>query len=176
MADASKFRTIRQQVVLPGTPEQVYSALMTTKGHRAFTGTDARISPKVGGRFMAWGGFIHGTNLELVPGKLILQSWVPSVKPWPPGHASIVRYELAKCPRGTRVTFTHSKVPEDHAGHLADGWKKSYWVPLRTYLPRAPPDGDRRSPRAGPASPGGRRSGPTGRGPRTRLASSPPAR
>ena len=127
-------RTIRQSLVLPGTPMEVYTALMTTKGHEGFTGARARVSPKVGGSFMAWGGYIHGKNLRLVPGKVIVQSWVPTDPTWPKGHASKVRFDLARSPRGTRLTFTHSDVPAEHAGHLAAGWKKSYWTPLRKYL------------------------------------------
>ena len=129
-----KFGTIRQTVVLPGSPNEVYDLLMTTKGHVAFTGASARISPKVGGKFMAWGGYIHGRNLKLVRGKLIYQTWTPSDPSWPEGHESRVRYSLAVAPRGTRVTFTHSRVPTEHVGHLSSGWKKSYWAPLRTYL------------------------------------------
>jgi uncharacterized protein YndB with AHSA1/START domain len=131
---AMKTGTIRQTVVLPGTPQQVYEALMTTEGHVSFTGAEARISSKVGGRFMAWGGYIHGKNLKLVPGKSIYQEWVPAASGWPKGHVSKVRFTLAKSPRGTRLTFTHSGVPVDHVGHLSSGWKESYWDPLRKYL------------------------------------------
>lgn len=131
-----KVGTIRQTVVLPGTPREVYAALMTSKGHMDFSGAAARISPRVGGKFMAWGGYIHGTNLKLVPGRTIVQSWVPSDKTWPQGHLSKVRYDLASSPRGTRVKFTHSGVPVEHLGHLSSGWKESYWDPLRKYLSR----------------------------------------
>lgn len=131
-----RLRTIRQTVVLPGSPMDVYRALMTTRGHAGFSGAAARISPKVGGTFMAWGGYIHGKNLKLVPGKTIVQSWVPSEVSWPEGHESKVSFRLAPSPRGTRVTFTHSGVPSEHASHLASGWKESYWIPLRRYLSR----------------------------------------
>jgi uncharacterized protein YndB with AHSA1/START domain len=129
-----KVGSIRQTVSLPGTPREVYDALMTTKGHMAFTGADARISPNVGGKFVAWGGYIHGRNLSLVPGRTIYQAWVPSDPTWPKGHESRVRFSLAASPRGTRVTFTQSRVPVEHIGHLSSGWKKSYWDPLRAYL------------------------------------------
>ncbi len=129
-----KLGTIRQTIVLPGSPNEVYDLLMTTKGHVAFTGAPARISGKVGGRFMAWGGYIHGRNLKLVRGKMIYQTWIPSDPKWPKGHESRVRYSLVVAPRGTRVTFTHSRVPREHVGHLSAGWKESYWAPLRTYL------------------------------------------
>lgn len=129
-------RTIRQTVVLPGSPAEVYAALMTTRGHVGFTGAEAKISPRVGGSFMAWGGYIHGKNLKLVRGKLIVQSWVPSDESWPEGHKSRVRFELTRTPRGTRLKFTHSGVPSEHAGHLSQGWKESYWTPLKRYLSR----------------------------------------
>jgi uncharacterized protein YndB with AHSA1/START domain len=129
-----KLSTIRQTIQLPGPPENVYKALMTTRGHKGFTGADAKISSKVGGKFMAWGGYIHGTNLELKPGKLIVQSWVPSDKSWPVGHESKVRFRLVANAKGTRVVFTHSSVPTEHVGHLSPGWKKSYWDPLEKYL------------------------------------------
>jgi len=129
-----KTGTIRQTVKLPGTPEEVYQALMTTKGHAAFTGAPAKISPRVGGSIMAWGGYIHGKNLKLVPGKRIVQSWMPSEESWPEGHYSRVTFVLSKSGSRTTLRFTHSGVPTDHVGHLSSGWKESYWQPLAKYL------------------------------------------
>ena len=130
----ARSRTIRQTVLLPGPPEAVYAALMTTKGHRGFSGATARISPRVGGTFEAWDGYIHGINVELVPGRKIVQKWRPSEADWPQDYYSVVRYLLTKTPTGTRVAFTHSGVLPQHAGHLAEGWKDHYWARLRTYL------------------------------------------
>jgi uncharacterized protein YndB with AHSA1/START domain len=127
-------RTIRQRVWLPASPLDVYEALATSKGHAAFTGASARISPRVGGRFEAWGGYIHGTNLELVPGERIVQSWRPSEPTWPDGHDSKVTFRLRASRGGTRLDFTHEDVPADHIGHLSEGWKESYWGPLKVYF------------------------------------------
>ena len=129
-----KVKSIRQTVVLPGTPQQVYDALMTTGGHTGFTGARARISSKVRGAFMAWDGYIHGTNLQLIPGKKIVQTWRPTDRTWPKRYFSKVRFELKKVSRGTRLRFTHSGVPVEHVAHLTQGWKDSYWKPLRAYL------------------------------------------
>lgn len=129
-----KTRTIRQTVLLPGTPNEVYRALTTSKGHTGFSGARARIEPKVGTTFTVWGGYIHGKNLELVPGKKIVQTWRPSEETWPQDYYSTVSFTLAPSKDGTRLTFVHSGVLPDHAGHLSSGWKKSYWDPLRTYL------------------------------------------
>lgn len=112
----------------------VYTALMTTRGHSRFTGATARISPKVGGAFMAWDGYIHGSNVELVPGQRIVQTWRPSEDSWPDGHDSVVTFVLAPSRLGTRLTFTHALVPKDHVQHLSEGWHESYWEPLKAYL------------------------------------------
>lgn len=130
----ARTRTIRQTARLPGTPLEVYRALMTTKGHIGFSGASAKISPRVGGAFEAWDGYIHGVNLELVPGRKIVQRWRPTEADWPEDHYSIVRIALAPTPRGTRLTFTQTGVLAQHAGHLAEGWKDHYWSLLRTYL------------------------------------------
>jgi len=129
-----KTGAIRQTVQLPGTPEEVYAALMTTRGHQAFTGAAARISPRVGGAFMAWGGYIHGKNLRLGPGRLIVQAWRPSEDSWPERHCSTVTFVLTPNGKGTHLKFTHSNVPIDHVEHLSKGWKESYWDPLTRYL------------------------------------------
>jgi uncharacterized protein YndB with AHSA1/START domain len=131
--------TIRQTVLLPAPPKAVYDALMTAKGHAGFSGAPARISPKVGTAFTLWGGYIHGKNLELVPGKKIVQSWRPSEETWPQDYYSTVSYTLSPAKGGTRVTFVHSGVLPDHVGHLSSGWKKSYWDPLTTYLAKRYP-------------------------------------
>jgi uncharacterized protein YndB with AHSA1/START domain len=129
-----KTGTIRQTATFRASPYAVYDALMTGKEHAAFTGGAARISRRVGGRFSAYDGYIHGRNLELVRGRRIVQAWVPTEATWPKGHESIVRFELSRIPSGTRLKFTHERVPVEHMGHLSEGWKNHYWAPLKTYL------------------------------------------
>jgi len=154
-----KTGTIRQTVRLPGDPDEVYRALMTTKGHEGFTGAPAKISARVGGSFMAWGGYIHGENLKLVPGKRIVQSWRPSEETWPDDYYSKVTFALSKSGPGTILRFTHSGVPSDHVGHLTSGWKESYWQPLSKYLKKQVPgqgksSGQRRARRVQRRKPG----------------------
>jgi uncharacterized protein YndB with AHSA1/START domain len=131
-----KTRTIRQTVTIPAAPAEVYRLLMTSKGHEAFTGAPARISPRVGGTFTAWGGYIHGKNVALLPGKTIVQEWRPEEEGWPDDYYSKVTYRLIAVPGGTRISFTHSGVLAEHAGHLTSGWRESYWDPLKHYFAR----------------------------------------
>jgi len=129
-----KTRTIRQTVTVRAPPNDVYDALMTSRGHSAFTGAPAHIRPTVGSKFTAWDGYIEGRNLELVRGKKIVQAWKAREENWPPEYYSTVAYELTATPTGTRLRFRHSGVPVEHAGHLAQGWKDHYWAPLKSYL------------------------------------------
>jgi uncharacterized protein YndB with AHSA1/START domain len=125
--------TIHQEVTINAPPARVYRALMTSKQHEAFTANGkARISSKVGGSFSAHGGYVSGINIELIPGKRIVQAW--RVKGMPESIYSIVRFELKKMRGGTRLVFDQTGLPPEHVGHLASGWKARYWKPLKQYL------------------------------------------
>ncbi len=62
-------KTIQQAVILKVSPHEVYEALMDSRKHSKFTGEEASISREVGGKFSAYGDYITGVNLELVPDK-----------------------------------------------------------------------------------------------------------
>jgi hypothetical protein len=65
---------IRHNVLIPlATPEEIYRAFVSSKEHAEFTGSEAKCSARVGGRFTAWDKYISGKNVELVEGKKIVQ-------------------------------------------------------------------------------------------------------
>jgi uncharacterized protein YndB with AHSA1/START domain len=123
---------IRQSVTFKATPHKVYEALMDSRQHAKFTGDAASISRKVGGKFMAYGGYITGTNLELVPDKKIVQSW--HAADWLEGHESRVTFKLTSVKGGTRLSFTHSGVPTEHYESIKQGWIDNYWTPMKAIL------------------------------------------
>ena len=130
---ALKFSTITQSVVIGSTPDRVYDALMDSKSHAAFTGSPARMSSVVGGKFTAWEGYILGKNLQLVRGKKIVQEW--STTEWPKGYPpSRLEITLTKSKDGTILKMVHSKVPAEQRDDYAEGWRSYYWAPLKTYL------------------------------------------
>ena len=130
---ALKFSTITQSVVIGSTPDKVYDALMDSKSHAAFTGSPARMSSVVGGKFTAWEGYILGKNLQLVRGKKIVQEW--STTEWPKGYPpSRLEITLTKSKDGTILKMVHSKVPAEQRDDYAEGWRSYYWAPLKTYL------------------------------------------
>ena len=126
-------KIIRQSVTLKATPHAVYEALMDSRKHARFTGDAASISRKVGGRIMAYGGYITGTNLELAPDKKIVQTW--HAADWAEGHTSRVTFKLASAKGGgTRLAFTHSGVPDEHYESIKQGWIDNYWTPMKNML------------------------------------------
>ncbi len=126
-------RTIRQTVTIGAAPLEVYCALLDSKRHAAFTGSAARISAKVGGAFSCYGGYITGTNLELIPSRRIVQAW--RSRGWPLGTFSLVTFALARAAGGaTRLTFTQVGVPASDTKDKAGGWRTHYWRPLKAYL------------------------------------------
>ena len=125
-------KTIRQSVTIKASPRAVYDALMDSRRHAAFTGGQARIARRPGGAFTVYGGYICGFNLDLVPGKKIVQLW--RSKGWPEHHYSTVTYALARVKNGTRLRFTQEGVPDDDYEDKRQGWITHYWQPLKAML------------------------------------------
>ena len=125
-------KTIRQSVTFKATPHRVYEALMDSRQHARFTGEAARINRKVGGKIMAYGGYIIGKNVELAPDVKIVQTW--HAADWPEGHQSRVTFSLKPIAGGTRLTFTHSGVPDEHYESIKQGWIENYWTPMKVLL------------------------------------------
>jgi activator of HSP90 ATPase len=125
-------KPIRQSVTFKATPHQVYDVLMDSRKHAKFTGDVASISRKVGGKIMAYGGYITGVNLELVQDEKIVQTW--HAADWPEGHDSRVAFSLKPVQGGTRLSFTHTGVPDEHYESIKQGWIEHYWTPMRAML------------------------------------------
>lgn len=127
-----KPQTLRQVVTFAATPQRVYTALMDSKQHAAFTGAAAKISPKIGGKISAWDGYISGKNLELVENKKIVQAW--RTEDWPAGVISTVSFTLTKAGRGTKLTFVQTGLPENMFEDIKQGWIDYYWEPMKKHL------------------------------------------
>jgi len=127
-----KTKTVSQSVTFKTTPHEVYEAIMDSKKHSEFTGSQVSMSRKTGGKFSVYGGDIAGVNLELIPDQKIVQSWRYS--DWPEGHYSKVTFSLKAVKEGTRLTFTQTEVPDEHYEDIAQGWRDYYWAPMKEML------------------------------------------
>jgi|SRR6266851_2842393 len=125
-------KLLRQTVTFKASPHEVYEALMDSRKHARFSQGAAKISRKVGGAISAYDGYITGSNLELVSDQKIVQAWHGS--DWPDGHMSKVTFRLMPVPAGTRLSFTHSNVPDKEVENIRQGWIDNYWVPMKAML------------------------------------------
>lgn len=118
--------------IIPASPEAIYDAWLDSKAHGAMTGSKAKASAKVGAKFSAWDGYIEGTNLELVPGERIVQSWRASE--FSPSDAdSRIAISLNAVAGGTRLTLLHTRVPEG-LNDYPKGWREFYFEPMKRYF------------------------------------------
>jgi activator of HSP90 ATPase len=125
--------TIKQKVIIPATPEEIYEAYTNPKIHSEFTGSKATGKPKVGEKFTAWDGYISGTYLELEKGKKIVQEWVDT--DWPEGYPPS-KFELTfkATLDGTEISMVQSGIPAARDEELLEGWKEFYWDPLKKFF------------------------------------------
>jgi activator of HSP90 ATPase len=126
-------KLIQQTVTFKASPHEIYEMLMDSARHAAFTGDAADISRAVGGEFTAYGGYITGKNLELLPDQKIVQSW--RAADWTEGLFSTVTFALIPTAGGgTRLDFTQAGVPDGTEAEFAQGWNDNYWTPMRAML------------------------------------------
>jgi uncharacterized protein YndB with AHSA1/START domain len=113
-------------------PNDVYHAWLESEKHTGMTGGKAEVSDTVGAPFQAWDGYIEGINLELDPGKRILQHWRTSEFEESDEDSLL---EILFDPEGdkTRVTIKHSNLPA-HGMQYKQGWVDNYFDPMNTYF------------------------------------------
>ena len=118
--------------MLPATPEEVYDTWMSSEGHSVMTGSPALISAEVGGDFEAWDGYIHGKNVNLERGLLIVQYWRTSEFN-DSEDDSLIEINLKPIGDQTELTLRHSNLPP-HGMQYKDGWVESYFEPMKEYF------------------------------------------
>ncbi|MBI2983864.1 MAG: SRPBCC domain-containing protein [Chloroflexi bacterium] len=127
--------TIRQTATIQGvTPRELYDAFLDSRRHSAMTGAKAKISARVGASWSAWDDFLTGTNVELAPGKRIVQTWRGT--DFPDDHYSTATFTFARATSGTRISLVQTDVPDDLVSSYAEGWRDSYWIPMKRHFGR----------------------------------------
>lgn len=125
--------TIHHEVTIDASPAAVYGVLTTSEDFARMTGGRAAdISKEAGGAVSLFGGDIRARNVELVPGKRVVQAWRSQA--WPEGVYSIVKFELTPQGKGTKLVFDQAGYPDDGHQMLDGGWPKMYWEPMNAML------------------------------------------
>jgi uncharacterized protein YndB with AHSA1/START domain len=124
---------LKLSVTLKATPEKLYNAWLDSASHAAFTENPADVSATVGGTFTVWNGYISGTNLELEPGKRILQNWrTTEFDDNDPDSKLELRFNPA--PEGCELVMHHWDIPEGQGKMYEQGWEDFYFEPMRRWL------------------------------------------
>lgn len=129
-----KTGTIEQIIVFDAEPQAVYDMLMDAQKHAAFTGSEVEMSTEVGGKFVAFDGYVHGTNVELLPGKRIVQLWNFDEEGWPEDHFSTCVFEFERDGNKTTLHFRQTDIPAHKVEALTSGWFEYYWEPIKDEL------------------------------------------
>ena len=119
--------------IIPAPPAAVYDAWLDSRAHGAMTGAKASQSPRLGAKVTAWDGYISGRNLQLVPGRRIVQSW-RTTKFTDADPDSRIAVTLRAVPGGTRIILRHSRVPDGHTSYEDGGWQANYFTPMKAYF------------------------------------------
>lgn len=126
-------KTIKQKVKFKAPPEVIYDLLADEKKHSAFSGAKAVVSKKVGGPFFVYSGEIKGINVDLLPGKRLVQAW--RNKDFPDGIFSMAAFTLRPTgDGGTELTLVHRGVPKELIPKVEQKWRDSYWTKMKSYL------------------------------------------
>ena len=128
-------RVIRQSVLLGASSDALFDAYLDRRGHAAVTGGKVIVSSRLGSPFKAFDGVITGRTLEVLPKRLIVQSWRSAG--WhadDPDSILVLAFSPGRRAGTGRIDLTHIGVPRhDHDG-VVKGWRSYYWRPWRTLL------------------------------------------
>jgi activator of HSP90 ATPase len=128
-----KLVSIKQGGIFPGSSHDIYELWLDETKHAQLTGSQAKISRKVGGSFTTFDGWATGTNIELVRDKKIVQTW--RGEDWPDKHYSTLTIKLIPIKGGkTKLLFRQTAVPAEVAKDVSSGWREFYWEPMKRML------------------------------------------
>jgi uncharacterized protein YndB with AHSA1/START domain len=126
-------RTIQQAAILPAPPERLFDMYLDPNLHAAFTGAPVTIGAQPGSPFRAFHDMLSGTMRQVVPKRLIVQSW--RAAHWKPDEIdSTLILTFWPCDTGARIELVHVNVADDDFAGVSQGWEKYYWTPWRAYL------------------------------------------
>jgi activator of HSP90 ATPase len=121
--------------IFPVSPKRIYEAWLDSNEHTAFTNSEAKIDPVVGGDFSAWDGYITGKTILLEPYTRIVQSWRTTDFP-EDAPDSILEILIQPADVGCQVILNHTGLPDGRADEFEQGWEDYYFAPMQGYFQR----------------------------------------
>lgn len=124
---------IYKSTKLPASGEELFEMYIDSSTHAAFTGMPAQIGKENGSSFKAFDGMLNGTMLQIVPPKLVIQSW-RSVAFRDEDRDSTLVILFSSEDEAGRIDLIHLDVPDHDFDGVTKGWDQRYFEPWRTYL------------------------------------------
>jgi activator of HSP90 ATPase len=114
-------------------PDEVMELLLNPEFIKDWSGADALVEKKVGGKFMMFDGWVEGKILKITADELAY-TWKPSG--WSEETAaSEVDYKLVAVEHGTEVMIEHTNFPnEEEMESHKTGWEEHFFGPIGEYL------------------------------------------
>src|SRR5215467_3865088 len=124
---------ISQSIVLPASAENLFVMYTDPAKHAAITGAPVAINLERGSPFQAFNGTLTGATLQIIPQRLVIQSWCSTKFK---DGIQISTLILAFTPEGTngRMDLVHLDVPTHNYQSVVEGWETYCWTPWRRYL------------------------------------------
>ena len=126
--------TVHLAVELAASPEDVFDAYLNPKLHAKITGHPVVIAPRAGAKFEAFGGTLQGKILQVVPKRLVVQSWRSSMWKATDVDSTLVLNFMKQGRRGTIIELTQVNVPDHDFAGVSHGWEYYYWGPWKKFL------------------------------------------
>jgi uncharacterized protein YndB with AHSA1/START domain len=123
---------IRKSYVIDAAPETVWLALTDAGAMEEWGAGPASMDPRPGGSFSQWGGDIHGTVTEVVPGARLVEEWYGG--DWPAPSTAV--FSLGEHGEGTLLELTHAGVPDAETADFDAGWDDYYLGAIKEWAER----------------------------------------
>jgi uncharacterized protein YndB with AHSA1/START domain len=129
-------RTIHIAAFLQAPPGKLFDMYLNPETHAAITGAPVSIGAHAGAEFLAFNGMLRGTILQVIPKRLIVQSWRANKWKTRDLDSTLV---LSFWPerQGTRIELVHVNVADYDFADVSHGWETYYWNPWREYIKSA---------------------------------------
>ena len=124
---------ISQSVVLPAPAERLFAMYIDPAKHAAITGAPVSISAEPGAPFQAFNGALTGATLQIIPQRLVIQSWRSTKFDDGDPDSTVI---LTFTPEGTngRIDLVHLDVPAHDYKDVVEGWETHYWGFCQVYV------------------------------------------
>ena len=111
--------------------ESVWDALVNPKTIERWGAGKAKMSEKNGEKFSLWNGQVHGTNLEVILMKKLMQEWYSSDDP---KRSTKVIFTLSHKDGCTTLYLKHENVGPKNFESINKGWDEYYLGEIKKLL------------------------------------------